>query len=599
MFKKGDAAPKQHRRKYIKQFLKPEIGGCNEELNIIHGKNGYFYKIYRVADATYDREQCRRLIDRDGKVEICGVLGEIYLTIGYPATVVDEVLSKFELIETALTPLTIREIAEVLQRDVAGENLKIPDKFKKSPMRLVSPYDMDAKNQKCLKISGRVVKTCILYQIPSKIFPAFATELLALGRAYRLTVHLERFDPALCLEQLDTTKGISAPRKEQMRYFLNSAIERKESLYNVCALVRVEGSEETIQTRFEILQKLCSKYLISVSELDYQQYNAFKSTLPILFNRIQYNRVMAQDNVLSILPWSHLNDCKQNGIYYGDDVISGKITYNRLKDKESGFILSDNREWLMQQMQYELKHLPKDIKPVVVLAGENAPVEGLEGEKYEIHHTDITPALLKNLILTWAWDTLSINGRLKRSDTKMLKDAEDTLAEGEDFMERFLNFAGEDANRAFRVRPFPEFFTATRYDMLDCIYFVAGGTGIAQTAAYAAIMEDCSNMEWLYACNTELLAVPGGYTLFAEPAGICTYMSVDQFKMYSSPVMMDLIKKSPFLLIGEHKIRTKLLLSDAVTLDRSLKEWIAEPAKGSVLVTANALYQLKKGEKNE
>ena len=54
-----------------------------------------------------------------------------------------------------------------------------------------------------------------------------------------------------------------------------------------------------------------------------------------------------------------------------------------------------------------------------------------------------------------------------------------------------------------------------------------------------------------------------------------------------------------FLLIGEHKIFEKLKLSALVGLDKDQREWIAEPAKGALLMTRQVTYQLNREGKND
>jgi hypothetical protein len=70
--------------------------------------------------------------------------------------------------------------------------------------------------------------------------------------------------------------------------------------------------------------------------------------------------------------------------------------------------------------------------------------------------------------------------------------------------------------------------------------------------------------------------------------------------LYEDPHFSELLKTLDFFRIGEHRISGKLKLSAIVNLEKDQRNWISEPAKGSLLITKLAEYQLlderKKGE---
>ena len=139
-----------------------------------------------------------------------------------------------------------------------------------------------------------------------------------------------------------------------MKDFLKQAIKKETKLYNTCAFVMVEGLPGEVEETTQVLKLFCRKYLIFVTELDYQQAEAYRSTLPLLKNHIRYYRVLTEENVKALLPWSELKKCKKN-IRYGEDVISGEVKYDRRIHRENGFILSSDYSWALEQAREEIQ----------------------------------------------------------------------------------------------------------------------------------------------------------------------------------------------------------------------------------------------------
>lgn len=74
----------------------------------------------------------------------------------------------------------------------------------------------------------------------------------------------------------------------------------------------------------------------------------------MLKNHICYHRVLTEENVKALLPWSELKKCKKN-IRYGEDMISGEIKYDRRIHRENGFILSSDYSWALEQARKEIQ----------------------------------------------------------------------------------------------------------------------------------------------------------------------------------------------------------------------------------------------------
>ncbi len=96
---------------------------------------------------------------------------------------------------------------------------------KSTAISLIQPYDVKIR-QKDMVISGRTVKTLILMGYPSKLFPAFATELLEIADNLTLVLFAEQINPVKCLDGVNLSQDIRPARKEAMKDFLKQAIKK-------------------------------------------------------------------------------------------------------------------------------------------------------------------------------------------------------------------------------------------------------------------------------------------------------------------------------------------------------------------------------------
>ncbi len=504
---------------------------------------------------------------------------------------------------------------------------------------LIQPYDVRIK-QKDMEFSGKTVKTLILMGYPSKLFPAFATELLEIADNLTLVVFAEQIDPKKCLDGVNLSQDIRPARKEAMKDFLKQAIKRGTKLYNTCAFVMAEGLPGEVEETIQLLKSFCRKYLISAAELDYQQAEAYRSTLPLLKNHIRYHRVLTEENVKALLPWSELKKCKKN-IYYGEDVISGEVKYDRRIHRENGFILSSDYSWALEQARKEIQgycaawaDMNKDEKikkeEISVLAGEGAEismfVEGKMGEKEKIQLSyDEAPLwLIRSAIIRWAVNGLSTNGRVMKPHLEMILKAVDTLeaekiekglsskkinlwnqenggrlfvGKAEKLKEKFLSQMGENERRALAIRPF---ITEHEYPFFSTTYgklYQVKGSGIQAELAYALLFYSLHGI--IYSLNSELLARNTAELFQLHEDSLYTFLTQDNRAFYESRRFTSLLKGADFLLVGEHKIFEKLKLSALVGLDKNQREWIAEPAKGALLMTRQVTYQMKREEESD
>lgn len=92
--------------------------------------------------------------------------------------------------------------------------------------------------------------------------------------------------------------------------------------------------------------------------------------------------------------------------------------------------------------------------------------------------------------------------------------------------------------------------------------------------------------------NSELLAWNPAEMFQLHEDSMYTFLTQDNRILYESRHFARLLKGAPFLLIGEHKIFEKLKLSELIGLNKKQREWISEPAMGSLLMTKLVTYPL-------
>lgn len=581
----------------------------------------------------------------DLKIQLIASGRHIYGVLGIKAGTPEEALEMFSQFEQGFPypAVSCEEWFSIMADRLRFESFCGMPQGKKArrttAISLIQPYDVRIR-QKDMELSGKTVKTLILMGYPSKLFPAFTTELLEIADNLTLVVFAEQIDPKKCLDGVNLSQDIRPARKEAMKDFLKQAIKKGTKLYNTCAFVMAEGLPGEVEETIQLLKLFCRKYLISAAELDYQQGEAYRSTLPLLKNHIRYHRVLTEENVKALLPWSELKKCKKN-IYYGEDVISGEVKYDRRIHRENGFILSSDYSWTLEQARKEIQgycaawvdtNENEKIKKeeISVLTAEGTEIlmfaEGGKGikEKIQLSYDEAPLWLIRAAIIRWAVNGLSTNGRVMKPHLEMvLKAAEALEAEkiekglssekinlwnqenegrlsigkAEKLKEKFLSQMGENERRAFAIRPF---ITEYEYLLFSTAYgkvYQVKGSGIQAELAYALLFYFLHGI--IYSLNSELFAWNTAELFQLHEDSLYTFLTQDNRVFYESRRFANLLKDADFLLIGEHRIFEKLKLSALIGLDKNQREWIAEPAKGALMMTRQVTYQMKREEESD
>lgn len=483
-------------------------GGYIPELDMVLN-DGYYFKTYlldevnaekMLSEGSFDE---RTILDKNAansqsgktpedsflkfifhypelKIQLIASGRHIYGVFGIKAGMPEDALEQFNQFEMGFSYLAVNceEWFSIMAGRLRFEAFcGIPQgkkARKATAISLVQPYDVRIR-QKDMELSGKTVKTLILMGYPSKLFPAFATELLEIADNLTLVVFAEQIEPKKCLDGVNLSQDIRPVRKEAMKDFLKQAMKKGTKLYNTCAFVMAEGLPGEVEEAIQLLKLFCRKYLISAAELDYQQAEAYRSTLPLLKNHIRYHRVLTEENVKALLPWSELKKCKKN-IHYGEDLISGEVKYDRRIHRENGFILSSDYPWALEQARKEIQgycaawvntneNEKIEKEKISVLAGEGTDIssfaEGKKGEKIRLSYDEAPLWLIRAAIVRWAVNGLSTNGRVMKphlemvlkaaeglADEQIKKNSNDVVGKAEKLKEKFLSQMGENERRA-------------------------------------------------------------------------------------------------------------------------------------------------------
>lgn len=283
------------------------------ELNMFIN-DGYYFKMYLPEESFSKFFMEDSLCCSGFKIQLIASKNQVYELLGIQSDSPEEAEEKFRQFESknkyyaAACQEWFDLMSKRLKFEAFSEILQGKRTKKLTKINGVQPYKI-IHSQKSMELSGKTVKTVILMGYPSRMFPAFCTELVGIADNLVFVLFVEQMDAKRCMDGMNLSKTIQAMRREAMESFLRESIRNGTRLYNICALVAIDGLPGEVEEIFQRLKEFCRKYLVSVSELDYQQADAWKSTLPLMKNRIHYYRVLTEDNLKALLPWSELKNC--------------------------------------------------------------------------------------------------------------------------------------------------------------------------------------------------------------------------------------------------------------------------------------------------
>ena len=591
-------------RKYAKKYI--TYDGYNEELQIFC-KGGRYFRFYKLRDTGFHENQAAAMLaDRDLKYQVlCSSKGS-FLVAGLKAPEAGAAAKKLKEYEEKIQSFAERQpcsawfeymSGRIRMEDFAGFPELVTTKKgkvkkrnrKETAIEKLQPFDLKNLQTK-MEISGKETKTIIFVNFPSQMFEAFATELIKIEENITVSVFAEIVDKDKCLRGVGQMKDIRPARKKAMTAYLEKHIKNGTELYNTGILVNITGSPETIEETYGKVVRYCTKYLISVNQLDYQQSDGFISTLPMLDNRIRYHRVMDLVNLQAFLPWSRLHDIERT-VSYGRNAFDGEVFYDRYANRESGFIVAADYGWCLKEAGRELAvQIEKDQsfreKVEIISTGSG------NGQHFTLDVTDpqqSNKTILAEAVKEWAIDALSVGGRSFSKDVNAVflaveKTAEET-GDLKSFMARFLEKLPEEEREKISEREFKTEYEYCREETEFGKRLYSRETGAFADVAYTLLMHNV-RLGVAVSLNTELLVMEYGAAFEMRQGVLYTFLSPDLRRLYDSKLFEEtLADRCTYFYIGEHHIAEKIRLAAAVGLNKEQRTVIAAPARANVVIT--------------
>ena len=604
-YKVNKEAAEALRRTYEKKYI--YYDGYAEHLRIVC-KNGVYFRFYKLRDNAFREESIRRLLsDREMVYQVlCNRRGS-YILAGQRAEDAGRAAEKLAAFELENSQMLISQtcedwfefMSERLRFEpfagfpemVTTKKGKIKKKNRKeTSIEKLQPWNVK-KLQTKMEISGKETQTIIFVNFPSSMFEAFGTELMRLSDSITISVFAEIIDKEKCLEGMEKLTDMRPARRRSMKAFLEKHIKNGTDLYNTGIMVNITGSPVGIQETYERVVRYCRKYLIAVNQLDYQQSDGFISTLPMLDNRIRYHRVMDLVNLQAFLPWSRLHDTERT-VYYGKNAFEEEIWYDRIGNRESGFVLANDYQWCVSNLEKEIGYqvmTKPGIRSEIQYAA--AKPAGSAGRTFTLDITDRETSnmeILSAAVKHWLLDALSVGGRAANKDINTVcmaveKAMEEVPEDLTGFTERVISQLSEQQHEKLKGKSFKTEYTYISEAVMNGIRKSITDTGAYAEIAYTLLMHSIKE-GMVVSLDTELLDMPHGSGFKVSSDVIYTFLSPDIRRLYGSRIFESLAETSTYYYIGEHHISDKLHLSGVVGLTKEQRNVISAPARADVLI---------------
>lgn len=122
------------------------------------------------------------------------------------------------------------------------------------------------------------------------------------------SIHFLLYEPAsLKTAVYDDASIKPAGRKTCMLNFINSCISRNDPIFSECMFVRISGDKDELLQISGRLKELCSSECIDLNALNSEQRQGYVATLPLLTNKVTFNRAISGMKLVKLMPAEGLN----------------------------------------------------------------------------------------------------------------------------------------------------------------------------------------------------------------------------------------------------------------------------------------------------
>lgn len=598
-----------------------------QECNIIEIRAGEFVKMYEIIElekcdnwATYNNSLRWLINEPDNLVayQFFCYKHKNYALFCLKSDVVDDALVLFdELIENhsvnsvnfKFRELDLKEWFSIIYNLVHFKDLDrelvLVGKKQRALKQDIQPY---GRQTKPLYIefteSQKITKTLLISNYPSEIFNGLLSEILGISDKIYSSLYLKGVHLENCLAGLDLDSGMEQNKKGILRAYLEDNLSFGIPLYHTCLLLGISGTEVEVERIVNKIEDLTSKYLISVNHLEYQQNRAYLSTIPLCDNLINCNKVLNEDNVISLLGFSWI-DKLHCGVKYGFSEISGcPVYFNRTTEKNSGFYLGSDSEQINKAILEEIKELhqysPK-LKFAVFTMDDCTKCITLGNTKILSDNLNLNREILKAMVYLTCGTNGRVSSRIDKTLNCVLSKDENVMSINaflSAIMSTDSSFGGDlEQKISDELKAGSEICMSKQYLQ---VYKPVGVTYYERLLKILGGVANCDADIIYVLCADEIAKLNNNYflnELFKDKCKVYNLSGKDNEAIYKNSIIKELFSQSEFKRVFQCNSLDRVNISAILGLNKEQKLHIT--SKGSLLITKYVDYLLTDKEEKK
>lgn len=336
---------------------------CNKKLNMVDFKKNTLFELQSDQLDEYRQEYNRMLLNKAALSN--NIIQEKYITVSVVKRNVEEARAYFSRVSADLNNYLTALGSSCIELD-ATERLRIFHDFYRINEEELFDFDMllnmrrghSFKDYICpdsfefqkdyFMMGKRYGRVLFLKEYASFIRDSMIDELTDINKNMMLSIDIIAIPTDEAIKEIESKRlGVETnitnwQRKqnannnfsavipydlEQQRIesknFLDDLINRDQRMFvAVLTLVHVADSKEELDNDTEAIFTVARKNLCQLSILRYQQMDALNTSLPFGVRKIDALRTLTTESLAALMPFKTQNIHHQDGIFYGQNIIS-------------------------------------------------------------------------------------------------------------------------------------------------------------------------------------------------------------------------------------------------------------------------------------
>lgn len=335
----------------------------NRRLNRANFEQSILMPMRGDACDVYRREYNQMLLDKATGAN--GIIQEKYITVSvckkdieeartYFARIGADLIAHFAALGSKCTELDAAEKLRVLhdfyrQGEEAAFHFDPQDMMRKGHnfKDYICPDSME-KSSDCLKLGEKYCRVLFLKDYASYIKDSMVTELTDFNRNMMLSIDVVPIPTDEAVREVENrllgietnitnwqrrqnaNNNFSATvpydmeqQKKEMKEFLDDLTTRDQRMmFSVLTMVHTADTKEQLDNDTEALLTTARKHLCQFAVLKYQQMDGLNTVMPFGTRKIDAFRTLTTESLAVFIPFRVQDIYHENGIYYGQNVIS-------------------------------------------------------------------------------------------------------------------------------------------------------------------------------------------------------------------------------------------------------------------------------------